>query len=277
MTHMPDDLNELARRATAGERAALTALCARAQGPVYRLAVRMLGRGADAEDAAQEVMIQTITRLSTFEGRSAFMTWVFTIAARHFLRARTRSREMPCSPEDLATKLDLGLALAQDITALSETDAPVLERELQLECTQGMLLLLSRPERLAFILADVLGASDRVGAEICEVSPGAFRQRLFRARAELRPLLAERCGLADERLPCRCGNQARAASNAGIIDPARLRFATRTVEVDPELARADEQLGALRSMGRVFDRDAPPAPPRELWERLVSACPELLR
>jgi RNA polymerase sigma factor (sigma-70 family) len=288
-----DELGDLARRAIgpragstgtlsafepiAGDKQALSRLCERLQGPVYRLAARMLGAGPDAEDATQEILTQAITRLSTFEGRSALLTWVFTIAARHLMRARVRSRETALSPEALADKLDQGLAFAAHATDLNQTDAPVLERELQLECVQGMLFVLSRPERLAYILGDILGASDRVGADICDVTPEAFRQRLARARAELRPLLAERCGLADERFPCRCSTQARAATAAGIIRPDRLRLAKREVEIDPALARADEELGALRRMGRVFDRTAPLAPPRELWTKLVQSFPELLR
>jgi RNA polymerase sigma factor (sigma-70 family) len=270
-------LNELATQATSGDPAALRALSLRMQGPVYRLALRMLGHRADAEDATQEIMIQAITRLSTFEGRSELMTWVYTIAARHLVRARTRPREQAMSPGALAAHLDEGLRRAPHAEALSATEAPLLEKELQLECTHGMLLVLSRPERLAFILSEVLGATDRIGAEICDVDPAAYRQRLARARAEMRPLLAERCGLADEKNPCRCEHQARAARAANLIDPSRLRYMNLARESDGELARADEQLGLLRRMAGVFDRGTPIAPPAELWARISSACPELLR
>jgi RNA polymerase sigma factor (sigma-70 family) len=270
-------IDALAVHATRGDPAALRALCERLQGPVYRLALRMLGHTADAEDATQEIVIQVITRLSTFEGRSKLMTWVYTIASRHLLRTRARSRERARSAESLAAQLDAGLALSQTAAALHLQEAPLLEKELRIECVHGMLLVLSRPERLAFILADVLGASDRIGAEICEIAPDAFRQRLSRARAEMRPLLAERCGLAEPTNPCRCASQTRAAYAANLIHPSRLRFATLPDEPSPELARADEELGALHRIGRVFAGDIPLAPPRELWQRIASACPELLR
>jgi len=274
---MTTPLNDLATKATAGDSEALRALCERLQGPVYRLAMRMLGHRADAEDATQEIVIQTVTRLSTFEGRSDLMTWVYTIAARHLVRARARPREQAMSPEALASHLDEGMALAERVEALGAAEAPLLEKEIQLECTHGMFLVLSRPERLAFILSEVLGATDRIGAEICEVDPAAYRQRLARARAEMRPLLAERCGLADAKNPCRCEHQARAARAVNLIDPARLRYAKLAGEADAGLARADEQLGALRRMSGVFDRGTPIAAPRELWARITSACPELLR
>jgi RNA polymerase sigma factor (sigma-70 family) len=277
MPHLavPVSLNHLAPRALAGDAAALRELCDRLQGPIYRLALRTLGRPADAEDAAQEIIIKAITHLSAFEGRSELITWVYTIAVRHLLHVNAHAREQAMSADALAARLDAGLAISAHAAPLTATEAPLLEKELQLECTHGMLLVLSRPQRVAFILADVLGASDRIGAEICEIEPAAFRQRVARARAEMRPLLAERCGLADPSKPCRCDRQAPAARAANVIDPQRLRFAQLPNEPDAELARADEQLGTLRRMGPVFDGMTPMAPPRELWARIIRACPEL--
>jgi RNA polymerase sigma factor (sigma-70 family) len=274
---MQTTIDDLAARAIAGEAAALRTLCERIQGPVYRLALRMLGNPSDAEDATQEIVIKAITRLVSFEGRSALKTWVYTIAVRHLLRVQEHPRETAMSVDTLAAKLDEGLARSSRVAALTPVEAPVLERELQLECTQGMLLVLSRPERIAYILAEVLGATDRIGADICDIEPAAFRQRLGRARAQMRPLLAERCGLADARNPCRCERQAPVAVAAKLIDPQRLLYAKLATEHDSELARADDQLGALRAMGSVFERDAPLAAPGELWAKITQACPELLR
>jgi len=274
---MPELLDDLAIRAIGGEATALRALCERIQGPVYRLALRTLGAPADAEDATQEIVIKAITHLSSFEGRSALMTWIYTIAVRHLSRLKAHPRETAMTADSLAAHLDEGLARSAHAAALTALEAPLLERELQLECTHGMFLVLSRPERIAYILADVLGATDRIGAEICEIEPAAFRQRLARARAQMRPLLAERCGLADPNNPCRCERQAPVALAAKLIDPRRLRYAALASERDADLARADDQLGALRHMGSVFDRDAPLAAPRELWARIALACPELLR
>jgi hypothetical protein len=127
------------------------------------------------------------------------------------------------------------------------------------------------------VLADVLGATDTIGAEICEVTPAAFRQRLARARGKLRPLLAERCGLASSKLPCSCAAQAPVAAAHRLIDINRLRFAGAPAEPDAVIARADEQLGALRQLGSVFDHGPPPRAPQKIWAAIVSACPELLR
>jgi hypothetical protein len=108
-----------------------------------------------------------------------------------------------------------------------------------------MLLSLSREERLAVLLGDVLGATDTVGADICEIAPDAFRQRLARGRAKLRPLLEAQCGLSNPSNPCRCERQAAAKQRAGMKLP---------VYRDPEdaeaLSRAGDQLGTARMAGR---------------------------
>jgi RNA polymerase sigma-70 factor (ECF subfamily) len=58
-------------RALDGDRDALTRLVERVHSPVYRLALRFFGNRTDAEDASQEALIQIVTRLDRFSGRSA--------------------------------------------------------------------------------------------------------------------------------------------------------------------------------------------------------------
>ena len=63
------NLEELARRALAGERDAVTGLVRALQGDIYGLALRILWRREDAEDATQEILVRAITRLSQFDFR----------------------------------------------------------------------------------------------------------------------------------------------------------------------------------------------------------------
>ena len=267
-----ETLEALAARAVAGDRAALGAVCAALQEPIYGLAMRMLGHPQDAEDASQEILVQIATHLSQFEGRSSLLTWAYRIAARHVVRVR-KSRAEAAAREvaDVAVAIDMGLALTT-AQSLPEGDARVLEEEVRLTCTQAMLLSLSRPERIAYILGVVLGADDRTGARICGISREAFRQRLSRARKALEPLLAERCGLADAKNPCSCARHAAAKQTLG---PLRLRFATLP-RVSGRVARAVDQLRGLNRAGHVFAIDPPRAAPEEVWRRICAAVPDLM-
>ena len=70
-----DDL-ALVGRARAGEREVLDELVRRHQGWIYDVAMRMLAHPQDAEDATQEILVKALSRLASFEGRSAFRTWL---------------------------------------------------------------------------------------------------------------------------------------------------------------------------------------------------------
>src|SRR6059036_3954007 len=88
----------LVARARSGSREALEDLVRRHQGWIYNIAVRMLYHPHDAEDATQEILIKAVTRLSSFEGRSSFRTWLYRIVINHLLNMkRGRTEQTPIS------------------------------------------------------------------------------------------------------------------------------------------------------------------------------------
>jgi RNA polymerase sigma factor (sigma-70 family) len=173
-------LEELARQAAAGDSEALSRLVEEVQHPVYRLALRFLGHPEDARDATQEILVRLITHVGSFEGRSQFMTWAYSVAVRQLTRTRKRQLESSVKgAETFAALLDGGLA-ERDFTA-EEAEYRMLCAEVRISCTYGMLLCLSRPLRVSYILGDAMGLPDTVAAEICGISRAAQRQRLARA------------------------------------------------------------------------------------------------
>jgi RNA polymerase sigma factor (sigma-70 family) len=74
-----DELEALADRAASGDSAALSRLVEEVQHPIYRLALRFLGHPEDAKDASQEILVRLVTHLGSFQGRSQFMTWAYTL------------------------------------------------------------------------------------------------------------------------------------------------------------------------------------------------------
>src|SRR4029079_10860465 len=83
-------------------------------------------------------------------------------------------------------------------------DVPLLVEEAKISCTTGMLLCLDRRQRLVFTLGEILGASDRVGAEVLEMTADNSRQCLARARRDLYSFMNGQCGLVNQSNPCRC-------------------------------------------------------------------------
>ena len=269
------DVDELARRAADGDRLALSELLRRLQHPMYRLALRFLGHPEDAQDACQEILIRIVTHLGTFEGRSRFTTWAYTVATRSLLRTKRRLVESSVQgPEQFAAFLDAGMG---DIdTTIEEAEYRLLCEEIRISCTYGMLLCVPRPQRAAYLLADVVGLTDVEGAEVLECSREAFRQRVSRARRTLRSVIDNRCGLVDPANPCRCGRQIAASEQAGILRRDRLPLAEHPREavrvwIEPVAKQLDDVI-AIGNLYR-FDRFAAPA---ALWDDLQQRYPALL-
>ena len=275
-----DELTEQALAAQNGDRAALEALCRAMQQPMYRLALRFCGNPADAEDAAQEVMIRLVTNLGSFEGRSRFTTWAYTVAVRQLGRSARRPTEASVvGGECFAAFIDQHATDPADEPA-NQAEYDELCADIRLSCTYGMLLCLSRPQRIAYLLGDLLGLSDREGAEICEITAAAFRQRLARARAVMRQLMSERCGLVRAANPCRCSRLVRASIDAGIMGPAQPQWARHNGVVLPiattTIDTAARELDLAVAVAEVYRSDPSFAAPPALWSGLTEAMPTLL-
>lgn len=83
---------DLVRRAQDGDRAALRLLLERHYDLLFRVAYRLLGSRAEAEDAAQEMAMALARKLGSFGGRSRFTTWLYQIALNH-CRDQMRRRQ----------------------------------------------------------------------------------------------------------------------------------------------------------------------------------------
>jgi RNA polymerase sigma factor (sigma-70 family) len=269
------DLDEVATRAADGDREALAALVRGLQNPMYRLALRFLGHPEDAKDATQEILIRIVTHLGSFEGRSKFTTWAYTVATRSLLRAKKGFVESSVrGPEPFAAFLDAGLGEVD--TTSDEVEYRLLCEEVRISCTYGMLLCIPREQRAAYLLADVIGLTDVEGAAILECSREAFRQRVSRARRTLRYVIDNRCGLVDPDNPCRCGRQIASSEAAGILRRDDLPLAEHAREevrvwIEP-VAKQLEDVVAIGNLYR-FDRFAAPA---ALWDELKDRYPQLL-
>ena len=86
---------------------ALETLIRRHQSWIYNTVQRMVYLPQDAEDITQEILIKVLTKLSTFEGRSSFRTWLYRIVVNHVLNMkRTRIEELEWSFERYGAGLD---------------------------------------------------------------------------------------------------------------------------------------------------------------------------
>ena len=117
-------------------------------------------------------------------------------------------------------------------------------------CTRGMLLCLDREQRMAYILGAVLELSSDEAADVCGISPAAFRKRLQRARERIQQFMQRHCGLLDPDNACRFRRRIGAAVHPGRVDPEGLPFAQRVnaLKLDMERSRTPARSSAASEL-----------------------------
>ena len=172
------DESTLIARARRGQPAAERELYERHVGKVLRMAERMTGDAAMAEDVVQDTFVRAFGSLERFEGRSQFSTWLHSIAMStclNALRKRGRTRDHEHGVEtyeafdrgrpdpDAALRLALHRAVDQLDDAM----------------------------RATFVMHDLEGFTHPEIAEALGVEVGTSKARLSRARARLREALKD--------------------------------------------------------------------------------------
>ena len=227
-----EELQALAEKATAGDKEALEALVTGVQDMVFNLSLRMLGTFADAEDAAQDILLKMITHLSSFRGESLFTTWVFRIAVNHLKDYKKHMfAHAPLSFEFYGDDIKNGKI--QDIPDLTQNvEQDILAEELKMSCTNVMLQCLDMESRCIFILGTMFRIDSRIAGEILEMTPEAYRQRLSRIRKKMAGFLEQYCG-AYGGGTCRCRDRVNYAIQSRRLNPQQLDY-TKTNEISAE-------------------------------------------
>src|SRR3970282_557963 len=104
MNRMEGSDGAAVQQALAGDGDAFRVLVDRHSRSLVRLAYRMTGNEHDAEEVVQETLLRAYRRLSKFEARSNFGTWLYRIGINcslDFRRSRQRHQEHrePDDPE----------------------------------------------------------------------------------------------------------------------------------------------------------------------------------
>ena len=165
-----------------GDSEAFRSLVERHSRLVFRVAYRMTGNEADAEDVVQETFLKAYRQLGRFESRANFGTWVYRIAtncAIDYMRAKPK-RESAEEDDVLERAAGGGSAPgADDLVLAGEIGAKV----------QSALGLLSDMERAAFVMRHYQGFSiDEIGRSL-GLKTNATKHSIFRAVKKMRVAL----------------------------------------------------------------------------------------
>ncbi len=166
-----DDLT-LVVRAQEGDVRAFEALARRHQAVLYRLAVRVMGDHAEAEDALQEALLDAWRRIDRFRGDSAFSTWMYRVVTNRCIAMLRRRRPVPVEAVD-------------DRVPAPDSPERAAEADASMVALGDALRALPDDLRICWVLREFEGLGYTDIAEITGASEDAVRGRIHRARTRL--------------------------------------------------------------------------------------------
>ena len=200
----------LVAAAKGGDHQAYSELCRRHSPKILRTILRITRNTADAEDTLQETWLKAYVHIGTFEGRSAFSSWLTRIAINSALMLSRKHRSHSVySLEGSVDGDDMKLPEPKE-TAHDPEESCILNA-LEYECACAI-------QRLPPTLRAVVQLRYREDASVAQIadnlgiSVAAVKSRLLRARSQIRTHLEQRqylpCGI-DPKALGRCSNVRR--------------------------------------------------------------------
>jgi len=177
---------ELIAAVLQGDAASFEPLVQKYSPRVFATARRYARLEREIEDIAQEVWVKAFQKLHSFRGEAPFEHWLMRLTVRtcyDFLRSHQRNREAAFS--ELSEPEDdwLDRFAVQPESASEDADAARL-------LVQKVLAQLSPPARLVITLLEIEERSVKEISELTGWSVPLVKVRAFRARAEMRKILA---------------------------------------------------------------------------------------
>lgn len=163
-TREPSDALLIAQ-ALDGDLQSFEALYRRHSPRVYGLCVRLARNDADAQDCTQETFVRAWRQLGTFQGHSAFGTWLHRIAVNEVLSRRRRT-----STEERYLRI-----------VHCETVTPDTEGDVDIEVVERAIGRLPERARDAFVLHRIYGYTHEETAKMLDVAAGTCKAQVYRA------------------------------------------------------------------------------------------------
>lgn len=168
-----------------GDQASFSALYDRLSGPLYSLALKMLGDAAEAEDALQEVCLQIWRRAGTYDpARGSVFSWAVLITRGKVidrLRARGRRLRVVAGSTD-----DEDNPIVSGDASTAESAADNLNRNEEATRVRSVLLSLPAEQREAIEMAFFSELTHHDIAERLNQPLGTIKARIRRGLLRLR-------------------------------------------------------------------------------------------
>ena len=167
----------------AGDKEAYGVLVKRHSQKLFRLAYRMTGNQADADDVVQEAFLRGYLKLKSFKSRADFGTWIYRIAVHCALDKLNLRRQEDASR--VAEESDVEQNWVQVADAAPGPER--LAQSAEIGILQGKAMHgLTAMEQVAFVLRHMEDRSTEEIAAVLQIAPNAAKQTVFRAVQKVR-------------------------------------------------------------------------------------------
>jgi RNA polymerase sigma-70 factor (ECF subfamily) len=186
-TKEPSDL-DLIKLIKNGSEEAFDIIVKKYETKVFSLAISFTRNREDAEEVLQDVFVTLFKKVGSFQGKSAFSSWLYRITVNAaFMRIRKNRQEKSTPVEDITPAMEVESA-EHDKPHFPSSETITLNEELK-STLHGAIARLPDEYRNVFILRDVDGLSNKETGRILKLSTPAVKSRLHRARGMLRKKL----------------------------------------------------------------------------------------
>lgn len=158
-------------------------------GKVYNLCLGILHSQEDAEDVTQEVFTTVFLSIKQFKGESKLSTWIYRISVnkcQEFIRKRSRKKRFGFSLPIESLELNTG----NSIKANFMHPGIELENQERAAILFSAIDKLAENQKIAFTMHKIEGIPYDEIAVIMETSLSSVESLIFRARQNLKQLLA---------------------------------------------------------------------------------------
>lgn len=173
-----------------GDRQAFEQLVNQETPRLFRVILRIVGDATEAESVMQETFLQAFKRLHTFRRESKLTTWLYAIGINQARAALRKSRRYQPLDMEAFDRLQPSFAHGMHAETYEHWNPQkVAEARERVALVHKAIDQLPPDYRTVVILRDIEERSTAEAAQMLNVSEGAVRVRLHRARQALRKLL----------------------------------------------------------------------------------------
>jgi len=172
---------------------------------LYKLAYRLMGNKEDAEDILQEAFLNAYSSYPKFQNKSQISTWLYRIVINCAYKNMKKLKRLPVY--DIATRYNMTKdKFFEKLKSYESVENDVMTNCMREQCLQLFLKCMPSKQRTAFVLKVLLDLPCEDVSQIMEISVGAVKTNVYRARLRMKENMEDKCSYINPDSPCKCKN-----------------------------------------------------------------------